>query len=110
MDQYTKKEVMYEWVRYSTSTQEGRFLIPEVAANGEVQATENLICRNAITGVLGIGRVMLQSALKYPCRYHKLFGRRGVASKRAKDLVEAYESLHHFLLILLKKGVRLLHV
>ena len=92
----TRRAIMFEWDRYASSSSERRkYLLPMCPPEEEELEPETQIkvCRNAITGILDIGRRLLESSLRNPGKKH---GHTGAESNNRKALTEVYESMDVF--------------
>ena len=86
-----------------------KFLLPKgpsalVVANGGEEVPEEeeiMVCRNALTGILCVGRRMFTKAMNNPGQVHKNTGKR---SNNTHCLIEAYESLDAFFSVLAEEG------
>jgi len=93
LDQVTNKELLYEWNRFacandgSTPRRGRKYLLPicapvvedtGVAREEDEDEDEDgtLICKNALTGLLNVGRRMWTKAMKCPWMVHKGTGKR----------------------------------
>jgi len=96
----TKRELLNEWAKVSVfleslnSTNKMSYMLPEVrSVEGEESHT---ICRNAIQGLLNVGRRSWKSAMDDPGRADLKTGRMDLESNKGKANLEIYDSLHIF--------------
>ena len=132
--QVTKRELFYEWKKFAKNhasllldipmeNRAGRsihrtYVLPMCteAANEDEDDDENdiaplqedvvkiMVCRNAITGLLDIGRRMIKASITNPGRDHGLVGRKGAQSNAGKRLQEVNLSLDAYFAQLATEG------
>ena len=100
MTRDVKRDLLYEWAKVASvllsidPENKLPYMLPGIPANGD--DPQQMICRNALLGLLNEGMKSWKTAMKGPTFIHGSTGKKGIDSGRGKPNIEVNASLNLF--------------
>ena len=100
-------ELLHEWQQVAAFVKEnGNVEVADKKLFLRIPRTNYSICRNALCGLLGVGKKLWKTSVKRPeDRVHKLKGKMADQSSRGKEMAEVDRSLGEYFEVLKQRGL-----